>query len=122
MFCGSPEHFMRACPEVTEYIRIGKCKRNIEGKVVLSSGAFVPREITGSNLKDRVDEWHRRNPGQLATGQMMFTVNAAPTHPMTIASRHDSPSLLNVTPTYQLTDVQRIASLERELFALRTRG
>ena len=122
MFCGSPEHFMRACPEVTEYIRIGKCKRNIDGKVVLSSGAFVPREITGGNLKDRVDEWHRRNPGQLATGQMMFTVNAAPTHPMTIASRHDSPSLLDVTPTYQLTDVQRIASLERELFALRTRG
>ncbi|ETW80156.1 hypothetical protein HETIRDRAFT_428415 [Heterobasidion irregulare TC 32-1] len=96
MFCGSPEHFMRACPEVTKYIRIGKCKRNIEGKVVLSSGAFVPREITG----------------QLATGQMMFTVNAAPTHP----------SFLDVTPTYQLTNVQRTASLERELFALRTRG
>ncbi|ETW80787.1 hypothetical protein HETIRDRAFT_427702 [Heterobasidion irregulare TC 32-1] len=33
MFCGSPEHFMHACPEVTEYIQIVKCKRNIEGKV-----------------------------------------------------------------------------------------
>ncbi|ETW78897.1 hypothetical protein HETIRDRAFT_428667 [Heterobasidion irregulare TC 32-1] len=106
----------------TEYIRIGKCKRNIEGKVVLSSGAFVPREITGSNLKDRVDEWHRRNLGQLATGQMMFTVNAAPAYPIMIASRHNSPSLLDVTPTYQLTDVQQIASLECELFALRTQG
>ena len=68
--------------KVTEYIRIGKCKRNIDGKVVLLSGAFVPREITGGNLKDRVDKWHRRNPGQLATGQMMFTVNAALTHLM----------------------------------------
>ncbi|ETW82684.1 hypothetical protein HETIRDRAFT_450470 [Heterobasidion irregulare TC 32-1] len=72
MFCGSPKHFMHACPEVTKYIQISKCKQNIKGKVVLSSGAFVPREITGSNLKDRVDEWHCRNPGQLATGQMMF--------------------------------------------------
>ena len=122
MFCGSPKHFMRACPEVTEYIRIGKCKRNIDGKVVLSSGAFVPREIMGGNLKDRVDKWHRRNPGQLATGQMMFMVNTAPTHLMMIASQHDSPSLLDVTPTYQLTNVQRIASLKRELFTLRTRG
>ena len=52
----------------------------------------------------------------------MFMVNTAPTHRMTIASRHDSPSLLDVTPTYQLTDVQRIASLERELFVLRMWG
>ncbi|ETW75998.1 hypothetical protein HETIRDRAFT_422610 [Heterobasidion irregulare TC 32-1] len=112
MFCGSPEHFMCTCPDVTKYIQIGKCKRNIEGKVVLSSGAFVPREIIGSNLKDQVDKWHRRNPGQLATGQMIFMVNAAPTHLMIIASCHDSPSLLDITPTYQLTNVQQIASLK----------
>ena len=100
MFCGSPEHFMHACPKVTKYIWIGKCKQNIEGKVILSSRAFVPREITGGNLKDQVDEWYCRNPGQLATRQMMFTVNVAPTHPMTIALHHDSPSLLDVTLTY----------------------
>ena len=122
MFCGGPDHFVRECGEVAEYIRVGKCKKNTEGRIVLSTGAFVPREIPGSNLKDRVDEWHRRNPGQIATGSMMFTVKSPPSAAVTIASRHDSPSVLDTAAMYQLTDVERIQSLERELFALRNRG
>ncbi|ETW82042.1 hypothetical protein HETIRDRAFT_101423 [Heterobasidion irregulare TC 32-1] len=122
MFCGGPDHFVRECGEVAEYIRVGKCKKNTEGRIVLSTGAFIPREIPGNNLKDRVDEWHRRNPGQIATGSMMFTVNSPPAPSVSITSRHDSPSLLDATAMYQLMDVERIQSLERELFALRTRG
>jgi hypothetical protein len=34
--------FIRDCPAVEEYIRQGRCHRNIDGKVVLPSGAFVP--------------------------------------------------------------------------------
>jgi hypothetical protein len=75
-FCGVPGHFIRECEIVEEFIRFGKCKRNPEGKVVLPSGAMVPRSITGTWLRDRVEEWHRQNPGQLAA-QMLFEVATA---------------------------------------------
>src|SRR5271156_3648297 len=54
-FCDR-SHYIRNCPIVLEYIKQGKCKRNIEGKIVLPSGVFVPREIPGTLLRDRVDE------------------------------------------------------------------
>ena len=76
-FCGVPGHFIRECEVVEEAIRFGKCKRSPEGKVVLPTGAHVPRSITGTWLRDRVEEWHRQNPGQMAA-QMYFEVTAAP--------------------------------------------
>ncbi|KDR81131.1 hypothetical protein GALMADRAFT_207976 [Galerina marginata CBS 339.88] len=68
-FCSGP-HYIRDCKLVDEYQIAGKVKRNSEGKVVLPTGAFVPRDIPGQYLKDRIDEWHRRNPNQLAAGMM----------------------------------------------------
>ena len=44
--------------------------------MVLLSEAMVPQSITGTWLRDHVDEWHRQNPGQLAT-QMLFKVAVA---------------------------------------------
>ena len=41
LFCGGP-HPIRNCAEVDEYIKAGKCKRNIEGNIVLSTGVFIP--------------------------------------------------------------------------------
>ena len=111
-FCGK-DHFICDCDLVEEYIRAGKCKRNIEGKVVLPSGAFVPRKIPGTLLRERVDEWHRRNPNQLAvpTSAMFHPVVTPPTtvNPVTF---HD---------TYQLSASDRIAALEAELFSLKSR-
>jgi hypothetical protein len=57
-FCGSSDHFIKNCEVVTEYIRLGKCKRNFEGKVVLPSGAYIPRDIPGKHFMDRIDEYH----------------------------------------------------------------
>ncbi|ETW82682.1 hypothetical protein HETIRDRAFT_108905 [Heterobasidion irregulare TC 32-1] len=86
MFCGSPEHFMRACPEVTEYIRIGKCKRNIEGKVVLSSGAFESRtvgdwtdDVHGKRGADSPDDDSLPSRFTLAAG--LPAKDDAPIHP-----------------------------------------
>jgi len=80
-FCGVPGHFIRECEVVTEYTRAGKCKRSPDGRVVLPSGAMVPRSISGAWLRDRVEEYHRQNPGQMAA-QMLFEiaslVNAPP--------------------------------------------
>jgi hypothetical protein len=76
-FCGVPGHYIRECEIVAEYTRLGKCKRSHDGKVVLPSGAMVPRSITGAWLRDRVDEYHRQNPGQMAAS-MFFEVATAP--------------------------------------------
>jgi hypothetical protein len=135
-YCGSLDHFIRNCLAVLEDIKQGKCKRNIEGKVTLPTGAFVPRDIPGNCLKDRVEEWHRRNPGQLAAAQLLynvmsneisdpsatsrFKVEATPT---LIATRHSHPNIFDshVEPEILLSTNDRIASLERELFQLRGR-
>ena len=77
-FCRGTGHFIRECKVVAEYNRTGKCKRNHEGKVVLPSGAMVLRDVPGNWLRDHMDEWHRRNLGQMAS-QMILEVATAPT-------------------------------------------
>jgi len=115
-FCGGP-HYIRECEKVDELIRAGKCKRNAEGKVVLPSGAYVPREIPGNLLSERIEEYHRRNPNQLAsTATLLNTIdhkNLVTTGALqSIVSR----------PSFQLSTSDRIATIEAELFNLRARN
>ena len=110
-FCGG-QHFIRECKVVDEYVIAGKCRRNFEGKVVLSSGAFVPREIPGTLLRERVDEWHHRNPNQLSVASLVHTISAEHIRNSTIGQTQ---------PTYQLSTTDRIATLEAELFNLRAK-
>ena len=113
-FCGGP-HFIRECDKVEEMIRAGKCKRNSEGKVVLPSGAYVPRDIPGTLLSERIEEWHRRNPNQLATVTLLNTIgnNKVVTH-------NPLQSIQN-RPAFHLSTSDRIATIEAELFNLRAR-
>lgn len=115
-FCGGP-HFIRECARVEEMILEGKCKRNTEGKVVLPSGAFVPREIQGALLSERIEEWHRRNPNQLAAVSLLHTIMDRP-KPVQSSS---SQSILT-TKSFQLSTSDRIATIEAELFNLRARN
>lgn len=109
--CDGP-HYIKDCPTVNEYITAGKCKRNGEGKVVLPSGSYVPRDIPGTLLHERIDEWHRRFPNQLATAAMVHT----------IVTEHKAFTENSVPHcSYQLTSDDRIATLEAELFNLRAR-
>ena len=110
-FCGE-EHYIRECKHVDEYCRAGKCKRNQDNKVVLPSGAFVPREIPGTLLKDRIEEWHRRNPNQLAAVTMLHTID------MRIVKGEPT---VEAHSTFALSSQDRIATLEAELYALKTR-
>jgi hypothetical protein len=73
-FCGETSHYMRDCRVVQEYEAAGKVRRDIHGRVILSTGAFVPRSIPGRYFKERVDEWHRQNPGQLARATLMVGI------------------------------------------------
>jgi hypothetical protein len=121
MFDGG-DHFIRDCPGVDEYIKQGKCRRNYEGKVVLSTGTFVPRDIPGEFLRDRIDEWHRRNPNQLAAGILssnttLFNAVAPSATPV----KPTVPILQNTNHSCLLSAQDRIAALESELFNLRVR-
>ena len=113
-FCGGP-HYIRECDKVEEMIREGKCKRNIEGKVVLPSGAYVPRDIPGVLLSERIEEWHRRNPNQIAAATLLHTIG----HHNTSIIPSQNPISRNA---FQLSTSDRIATIEAELFNLRTRN
>ena len=110
-FCGK-ELYIKDCELVTEYIQAGKCKRNQDNKVVLPSGAFVPREIPGTLLRERVNDWHRRNPKQLAAATMLHTID------MRIIKGEPNKE---VHPTFTLSTNDRITTLEAELYSLRAR-
>jgi len=116
IMCGNA-HLIQECAIVDDFIKEGKCKRNHEGKVVLPSGAYVPREITGRNLADRINEWHRRNPNQLAAATMIHTIERQIINPPTVLATIGS----TANPTYILSANDRIATLEAELFNLRAR-
>ena len=74
-FCGAAGHYMRECETVATFIRAGKCKRSAEGKIVLPTGAMAPRGAPGTLLRDRIEDWHQRNPGQ---AQMFYGIAGAP--------------------------------------------
>jgi hypothetical protein len=109
-FCGGP-HFIKECDKVEEMIRAGKCKRNVENKVVLPSGAYCPRDMPGTLLSERIEEWHRRNPNQLGAATLLHTID----HLDLVAT--------NSVPKHalQLSTNDRIATIEAELFNLRAR-
>ncbi|KAH9475920.1 hypothetical protein JR316_0011481 [Psilocybe cubensis] len=105
-FCGK-DHFICNCKLVNDYKPAGKVKRNADNKVILPSRAFVPSSIPGNLLKDSMDKWHRRNPGQLGVATLSNTM------------LDTTPALRNTIQQFTLSD--RIALVEAELFALRAR-
>ena len=111
-FCGETGHYIGACRHVTSYIAEGKVKRDVYGKVVLSSGARVPSNIPGKWLRERVDEWHRRNPNQLAVVEVV-----ARNTPQQLMYEIQDES----TSTYHFSSDDRIATLEQEIFALHSK-
>ncbi|KAJ7340893.1 hypothetical protein DFH08DRAFT_925334 [Mycena albidolilacea] len=117
-YCSETGHFIAKCLHVDEDMNAGKCKHDSDGRVTLPSGAFVPRRIEGRNLRARIEEWHRQNPGQLAAAQLMLE----------LATHHlsEPPSTASTVPptanTFQLSEEEQICSLEREIYALRTRA
>ena len=110
-FCRGP-HFIHDCSVVNDYVVAGKCRRNHEGKVVLSTGAFYPQEIPGTLLREWIDEWHHRNPNQLSAASLIHMISAGHIWASTAGT---------IMPTFQLSTADRITTLEAELFSLRSR-
>jgi hypothetical protein len=113
IFCGHSGHFISECLVCESYINEGKCKKNAEGKVVLPNGQFTPRNIPGRFIKDRIDEWRRRNPDTSVASSLMYGIAPSPV---------SSPSPGGIYPISVLShnSEDRIAVLEREIFALRS--
>jgi hypothetical protein len=114
-YCGELGHFISDCNKVLEDMQAGKCKRNVEGRIVLPSGAYVPKAVTGSNLRERFNKWHEQNPGQLAVSQLFADVMPRP------SSSSTTPAPEPVR-TFTLTDEQRMEMLQHEINALQTRA
>ncbi|EED82015.1 predicted protein [Postia placenta Mad-698-R] len=103
-YCGNRGCRVGTCEFAEIDIRDGKCKRNTDGKIVLPNGSFCPRTIPGLTIRDRIDEWHRRNPAAPAAPTMLFEIDDRSTVQM-----------------FTLNTSSRIEALERELLLLRKR-
>ena len=57
VFCSAPDHYIRDCPAVADYLQRGMITRNEAGKIVLPDGRFPPRTLPGKNMRDRVDRF-----------------------------------------------------------------
>jgi hypothetical protein len=116
-YCDNAQHGIGECPQVDEDTKKGLVKRNAEGKVTLPTGAFVPRNTPGNNMQERVTEWHKRNPGNVAVGTMSYAIDPSnPTSSMMFSIASDDP-----TSVFTLSDDDRIAAVERELFQLKAK-
>ncbi|KAG6899400.1 hypothetical protein C0995_006063, partial [Termitomyces sp. Mi166 len=77
-FCKQIGHTMvkGRCLELENYIGAGKCRKNRDNKVVLLSGGYILQYPEKLYYKDRLEEWHYLNSGNLATENL--STNAAP--------------------------------------------
>ena len=106
-YCGA-ENFICDCPHIAYDITAGKCKRNQDGKVVLPSGTYFSRDITGICLCDCINNWHRKNPNQLGAATLIHIINKH------IINGQKSPN----SSVYLLIATDHIAVLEAELYSL----
>jgi hypothetical protein len=115
-YCSDLDHYINNCLRVLEDITEGLVRRNSDNRVVLPSGAFVPKSITGKDLRTRVKKWHEQNPGQLAAAQLL--VDVAVEH----LSKPSPSSSCSTARTFTLSNEARMQTLMAEMNALRTRA
>ena len=131
-FCGESGHFIANCPTVDQYLREGKVLRRPDGRLCLPNGHFVPRSIEGQWLKDRLDEWWRRQlgsaierPSASSTSQnpatsMFYSLDQVPTSCST--PRTSTSPVTTVSQQRDEEDVNlKIWTLQQELYALQAR-
>ncbi|KAG6867075.1 hypothetical protein C0993_007008 [Termitomyces sp. T159_Od127] len=120
-FCGELGHTMSRghCNTLEEYIRLGWVRRGTDSKVVLSTGANIPNYLELKSYQERVDEWHRRNPGNVATGTLSGNTNPDADQHVQQQLIHKVLHLDSVGDKGGLSKKSCIAALEMELNALK---
>ncbi len=102
---------------VEEYPPRRKLKHNVDGKVILPTGAFVPHYIPGRFLQDRIDEWHRRHP---RTAIRRFDIVWTMFNTISTSCAAPSPLVSTYSCTQGPAEV-RITELEAEIARLRSK-
>jgi hypothetical protein len=98
-----------------DYITNEKCKRNLEGRIVLPNGQYTPRSISSRFIKDHIDEWHKHNPVKSTSTSLMYEIN-----PVVMSSQTSvSTNMVSTLSTNVFTADQCIAVLEQEIFNLK---
>jgi hypothetical protein len=123
-YCGRQGERLANCQTVEEDVKAGRIMRNFEGRIVLPSGSFVPRSIPGACMRDRVLEWHRRNPNQLAKGSLSYAAvyDDEPSETMLFEVQNGMTYDGHTAQyTYEQESNERIRALEAEIFALRNK-
>lgn len=68
-WCGLMGHFQADCDDLKNQIRVGNVKVNVEGKLRLRDGSFIPNQPVGATLKEKVDRHYARKPSQYYHGE-----------------------------------------------------
>ena len=123
MFCGGLGHYVRDCPVAAQYIQHGKITRNNENKLVLPDGRYVPRNLPGNTMRERVDYFLSpqgqrdigRNQDYVAANfletpnEFVFEFNLSPEHP------EQSPDEL--TEQYLINEAQQESLRDANVYA-----
>ncbi|KAG5348663.1 hypothetical protein C0989_009097, partial [Termitomyces sp. Mn162] len=97
----------------------GKVRRNAEGKIVLPSGAMIPNYFGKRLYMERIEEWHRLNPGQIVTGRLSSNANPDPEQAAMQQSLIHEVMQQDIAMSQALSKEEWIEALEHKLFALR---
>ncbi|KAG6875961.1 hypothetical protein C0993_006553 [Termitomyces sp. T159_Od127] len=107
------------CNTLEQYIHLGQVRRGTDGKVVLSTGTSIPNYPELKSYQERVDEWHRRNPGNVATGTLSSNANPDADQHVQQQLIHEVLHLDSVGDNGGLSKESCITALEMELNALK---
>ncbi|KAG6874912.1 hypothetical protein C0993_011669, partial [Termitomyces sp. T159_Od127] len=120
-FCGELGHTMSRgrCNTLEQYICLGQVRLGTDSKVVLSIGANIPNYPELKSYQERVDEWHKRNPGNIATGTLSGNANPNADQHIQQQLIHKVLHLDGVGDKGGLSKESHIAALEMELNALK---
>ncbi|KAJ3482970.1 hypothetical protein NLI96_g6616 [Meripilus lineatus] len=104
-YCAEGGHTIQACPKVEEDLALGRCSRTQLGRVVLPSGADIPRGLSGESLRERLFKLQQSLPSSLEPQK----------------SSHEAPVVAE-EPLSRIytTDPRTFAQLKQELAALRS--
>lgn len=115
-FCGKKGEFIRQCPVVREYIRVGKAVQDTaSGWLTIPGGGYLPYVPNGT-LKDRFDAFHAAHsiasaPPFSASTSPMFRAAEVPLRPASTAfvapTRASEAELLGVLQSYR--DINAVA-------------
>ncbi|KNZ80297.1 hypothetical protein J132_06413 [Termitomyces sp. J132] len=123
-FCSETGHTMvwGTCIKLEQMILQGKICHNAESKIILPSSTMIPNYFSKQLYMERIEEWHRLNPGQIVTGRLSSNANPDPEQAAMQQSLIHKVMQQNVAMGQALSKEEWIEALERELFALRQNG